>query len=104
MLEYHNIWREKEEIVLVREDGQGYGHININEPGMPKDTAFIHNLVVHPIARSEGFGNELLAGLEAVALAKGKKYVVLDPSDMAKSWYERHGYVSFCYPLLRKEL
>lgn len=104
MIEYHNIWRLKEEIVLVREDGQGYGHINITEPAMPNDTAFVHNLVVHPAARSEGYGNEILDELEAIALAKGKKYVVLEPSDMARPWYERHGYKPYSTMFLRKEL
>lgn len=104
MIEYRNKWDNKEEIVLIREDGQGYGHINLNEPSMPKDTAFIHDLVVHPNARSEGYGNEILDALEVVAMAEGKKYVVLAPSKMAVEWYRRHGYVPYAVSFLRKKV
>ena len=104
MVEYSNKWEGKDEVVLVREDGQGYGHINLTEPAMVNDTAFIHDLVVHPAARSEGYGNEILDALEVVAMAAGKKYVLLEPTRDSIEWYIRHGYKPFFATYLRKEL
>jgi len=59
------------------------------------DVLHLDTLAVHPDLRGRGVGTQLIAGVEALARAEGKRQVTLDAEDInprAKQLYKRLGY------------
>lgn len=64
------------------------GRIHLNSPL----EAQVRYMAVEPASAGPGLGSQILRGLEARARELGASRVVLNSRELARSFYERHGY------------
>ena len=64
------------------------GRVHLNSPS----EAQVRYMAVEPTATGSGFGSRILARLEAQACGLGATHVILNSRELARRFYERHGY------------
>ena len=64
------------------------GRIHLNSP----TEAQVRYMAVEPAFDGRGFGGRILAGLERAGSELGASRVVLNARELARRFYERHGY------------
>lgn len=77
---------------IIAEDASAYVMVTVFDTN--KDTAVIHDLVVHRDRRGEGLGSEELEAAVAEAERMNAKAVRLsvEPGSWLEEWYKRHGF------------